>query len=44
MADLQGQFAKTELLEQADGVIALLVAEPGEVIAPGEVIRPARRL
>jgi HlyD family secretion protein len=38
VADLQAQFAKTQLLAPTDGVIALLVAEPGEVIAPGEAV------
>ncbi|MBV9289106.1 MAG: efflux RND transporter periplasmic adaptor subunit [Hyphomicrobiales bacterium] len=35
VADLEAQFAKTQLLAPTDGIIALLVAEPGEVIAPG---------
>jgi len=38
VADLEAQFAKTQLLAPTDGVIALLVAEPGEVIAPGESV------
>jgi HlyD family secretion protein len=38
VVDLQAQFAKTQLLAPTDGVIALLVAEPGEVIAPGEAV------
>ncbi len=38
VADLEAQFAKTQLLAPADGVIALLVAEPGEVIEPGEPV------
>jgi HlyD family secretion protein len=38
VADLQAQFAKTQLLAPTDGVIALLVAEPGEVIPPGEAV------
>ena len=38
IADLEAQFAKTQLLAPTDGVIALLVAEPGEVIAPGELV------
>jgi HlyD family secretion protein len=38
VADLQAQFAKTQLLAPTDGVIALLVAEPGEVIQPGEAV------
>jgi HlyD family secretion protein len=38
VADLQAQFAKTQLLAPTDGVIALLVAELGEVIQPGEAV------
>ena len=38
VADLRAQFAKTELLAPTDGVVILLVAEPGEVIAPGEAV------
>jgi HlyD family secretion protein len=38
VADLQAQFAKTQLLAPTDGVVALLVAEPGEVIQPGEAV------
>jgi HlyD family secretion protein len=38
VADLKAQFAKTQLVAPADGTIALLVAEPGEVIAPGESV------
>ena len=38
VADLEAQFAKTQLLAPADGVIALTVAEAGEVIAPGETV------
>jgi HlyD family secretion protein len=38
VADLEAQFAKTQLLAPADGVVALLVAEPGEVISPGESV------
>ncbi len=38
VADLEAQFAKTQLLAPTDGVVALLVAEPGEVIAPGESV------
>ena len=38
VADLEAQFAKTQLRAPADGVIALLVAEPGEVIARGESV------
>jgi HlyD family secretion protein len=38
VADLEAQFAKTRLLAPAAGVIALLVAEPGEVIEPGEPV------
>jgi HlyD family secretion protein len=38
VADLEAQFAKTELLAPTDGVVALLVAEPGEVIEPGESV------
>jgi len=38
VADLGAQFAKTQLLAPTDGVIASLVAEPGEVIQPGESV------
>jgi HlyD family secretion protein len=38
VADLEAQFAKTQLLAPTDGVIALLVAELGEVIQPGEAV------
>ena len=38
VADLEAQFAKTLLLAPADGVIALTVAEAGEVIAAGESV------
>ena len=38
VADLQAQFAKTQLLAPTDGVIALLVAEPGEVVQPGKSV------
>ncbi len=38
VADLEAQFAETQLLAPTDGVVALLVAEPGEVIAPGESV------
>jgi HlyD family secretion protein len=38
VADLEAQFAKTQLVAPIDGVIALLVAEPGEVIEPGEPV------
>jgi HlyD family secretion protein len=38
VADLEAQFAKTQLLAPTDGIIASLIAEPGEVIQPGESV------
>jgi HlyD family secretion protein len=38
VADLEAQFAKTQLLAPTDGIIALLVSEAGEVIQPGEPV------
>lgn len=38
VADLEAQFAKTQLFAPADGTIALTVAEAGEVISPGESV------
>jgi multidrug resistance efflux pump len=37
-ADLEAQLDKTKLLAPMDGVIGLLVAEPGEIIAPGQAV------
>jgi HlyD family secretion protein len=37
-ADLQAQLDKTKLLAPEDGVIGLLVATPGEIIAPGQSV------
>ena len=37
-ADLEAQLGKTKLLAPMDGVIGLLVAEPGEIIAPGQAV------
>ena len=38
VADLGAQFAKTTLVAPVDGRVSLLVAEPGEVISPGQSI------
>src|SRR5271165_2673775 len=38
LADIEAKLAKTTLVAPVDGVVSLLVAEPGEVIAPGEPI------
>jgi HlyD family secretion protein len=37
-ADLEAQLGKTKLLAPVDGVIGLLVAQPGEIIAPGQSV------
>ena len=36
--DLEAKLAKTRLVAPVDGVVGLLVAEPGEVISPGQSI------
>ncbi len=37
-ADIEAQLAKIKITAPADGVVGLLVASSGEVIAPGETI------
>ncbi|MFZ0207685.1 MAG: efflux RND transporter periplasmic adaptor subunit, partial [Roseiarcus sp.] len=37
-ADIEAQLDKTKLLAPVDGVIGLLVAQPGEIIAPGQSV------
>ena len=38
LADIEAKLAKTTLVAPVDGVVSLLVAEPGEVISPGQPI------
>ncbi|WOJ88537.1 efflux RND transporter periplasmic adaptor subunit [Methylocapsa polymorpha] len=38
LADLQAKLAKTIIVAPVDGVVGLLVAEPGEAISPGQSI------
>ena len=38
LADIEAKLAKTTLVAPVDGVVSLLVAEPGEIISPGEPI------
>jgi multidrug resistance efflux pump len=38
VADLQAKLDKTQLMAPADGTIGLQVAEPGEVISPGQPV------
>lgn len=38
IADLEAKLAKTTLVAPVDGVVGLLVAEPGEAISPGEPV------
>ncbi len=38
IADLEAQLAKTTLVAPVDGVVNLLVAEPGEAIVPGQPV------
>jgi HlyD family secretion protein len=38
VADLEAQLAKTTLTSPVDGVARLMVAEPGEAIAPGQPV------
>jgi HlyD family secretion protein len=38
VADLEARFAKTILAAPVDGVVRLLVAEPGEAIVPGQPV------
>ncbi|MBV9432993.1 MAG: biotin/lipoyl-binding protein [Hyphomicrobiales bacterium] len=37
-ADLEAQLAKTTLYAPVDGVVGLLIAEPGEAISPGQAV------
>jgi multidrug resistance efflux pump len=38
IADLEAKLAKTTLVAPVDGVVRLLVAEPGEAISPGQPV------
>jgi HlyD family secretion protein len=38
VADLEAQLDKTRLVAPTDGVVTLIVASPGEIIAPGEPV------
>lgn len=38
IADLEAKLAKTTLVAPVDGVVGLLVAEPGEAISPGQPV------
>ena len=38
IADLEARLAKTTLVAPVDGVVRLLVAEPGEAISPGQPV------
>lgn len=38
LADIEAKLAKMTLLAPVDGVVSLLVAEPGEIISPGQPI------
>ncbi len=38
IADLEASLAKTTLIAPVDGVVKLLVAEPGEAISPGQPV------
>ncbi len=38
LADLRAKLAKTVIIAPVDGVVGLLVAEPGEAISPGQSI------
>jgi HlyD family secretion protein len=38
LADLEAKLAKMTLVAPVDGVVSLIVAEPGEVISPGEPV------
>ncbi len=38
IADIEAKLAKTRLVAPADGVVGLLVAEPGEAISPGQPV------
>ncbi len=38
LADIEAKLAKTTLVAPVDGVVSLLVAEPGEVISPGQPV------
>jgi HlyD family secretion protein len=38
LADIEAKLAKTTLVAPVDGVVSLLVAEPGEIISPGQPV------
>jgi multidrug resistance efflux pump len=38
LADIEAKLAKTTLVAPVDGLVSLLVAEPGEVISPGQPV------
>ena len=38
LADIEAKLAKTTLVAPVDGVVTLLVAEPGEVVSPGQPV------
>jgi multidrug resistance efflux pump len=38
LADIEAKLAKTTLVAPVDGVVSLLVAEPGEAISPGQPV------
>ncbi len=38
LADIEAKLAKTKLVAPVDGVVSLLIAEPGEVISPGQPV------
>jgi multidrug resistance efflux pump len=38
LADIEAKLAKTTLAAPVDGVVTLLVAEPGEVVSPGQPV------
>jgi HlyD family secretion protein len=38
LADIEAKLAKATLVAPVDGVVALLVAEPGEIVSPGQPV------
>ena len=42
LADAEASLAKTTLVAPVDGVVSLLVANPGEIISPGQPIMTSR--
>jgi HlyD family secretion protein len=38
LADLDAQLAKTTLIAPVDGIVSLIVAEPGEIVSPGQPV------